>query len=158
VPVWLSGLMFSLVLGVGVSLKIGAASHRPDGAVDQLSRVGSFLEQQGYRRGAIHANRGLLQASGAAGTECLISVVQARAQGWDQHSLRQMAGPGDDFFVVFEGAIYDNHPMWLVRAYSYWDRARRHVGIMPPERPVLAIIAARSCAARNLPWSKFFRM
>jgi hypothetical protein len=152
-PLWAGGLALAVVLIVSLALK-GTEGVR---AVADLVRrdnpaVTRFLEQNGFRVVSEPDSHYGWRVIGSGRLGCQVMMIQAKSQGWDQFSLRQFAQPGDDFFVVYEGALYDAHPTWRIKFDGYVDRVLRHIGMARPERPVFAVMASPTCTVRGLPW------
>jgi hypothetical protein len=155
IPAWLGVLILALALAGGAALKIASKVYIDSVEVDLRNPIALFLQRHGYSvaRVAMDKDPSKVVVAGSRGLSCQLQVIEAQARGYNQTSIRQMAGPTDDFFVIFQGAVYDAQPILQTRAYYYWDRLRREMGIAVPPRPVLAVIASAPCSARDLPWN-----
>ena len=152
-PVWAAALMFAVILVLSLSLKSTEGIRAvPDLERRENPKVTRFLEQNGFRVTSEPDSPYGWRVIGSGRLGCRVMVIQAKSQGWDQFSLRQLAQPGDDFFVVYQDALYDAHPTWRVKFDGYLDRVLRHVGTARPERPVFAVMASPTCTVRSLAW------
>ena len=150
-PAWLGVLFLALALAGGITLK--AASKGPTQIQEPSlhATIAPFLKQHGYKV-TTGVDKDGLEVGAVGGFDCRLHVIQAQPRGYDQHAIRQAGGVTDDFFVVFDGDLYDAQPVWRTKAYYYWDRFRRKMGLTVPPRALFAVIASRTCSARQLPW------
>jgi hypothetical protein len=100
----------------------------------------------------VAGERGSIRIAATSGWTCRIQIIEAEPRGYNYDSLRQTAGPTEDFFVLYRGTIYDEQPLWRTKADYYWARLKHELGIPTTPHPVLAFIASSACSARTLPW------
>ncbi len=150
--VWLVGLVVCLALVSSVTLKVGVRLRSPVSVIDVRTPITNFLQQHNLRLATVTGEPGSLKIAATSGWACRIQIIEAQPRGYNYDSLRQTAGPADDFFVLFGGLVYDEQPLWWTKADYYWARFKREIGIPAAPRPVLAIIASSACSARTLPW------
>jgi hypothetical protein len=150
--VWLIGLVLCSALASGVALKVGVRLRTPVSATDVRTPITTFLQQHNLRLVTVAGEPGSSKIAATSGWACRIQIVEAQHRGYNYDSLRQTAGPTDDFFVLFGGIVYDDQPLWWTKADYYWARLKREIGIPSAPRPVLAVTASTACSARALPW------
>lgn len=156
-PVWIAALALLVVLSLGATLKVATSGNNWTDGRDQSARVALFLNQHRFVVAPTRIKMSLLPGIAAIDpTGCEVIVLQPRPFGWEEGSVRERARPGDELFYLFEGALYESHPIWRQKMYHNWDRARRHLGYPMPSRPLLAIISPSGCAKRKLPWQDLF--
>jgi len=155
VPAWAGVLVLTLALAGGVAVKIASKVHIDVAELDLRNPIVLFLQRHGYSVTHVGINKDpskAVVAGASRGLSCRLQVIEAQARGYNQTSIREMAGPADDFFVIYQGALYDAQPLLQTRAFYYWDRLRREMGVTALPRPVLAVVASAACSARDLPW------
>jgi hypothetical protein len=91
----------------------------------------------------------VFRASRAA---CRMLLTQVSPRGWERDSIYNSATAAEQVFIVFGGKIYAEQPMWLTAADFLWYKFRIELGLKVRPTPVIAVIAAKSCAAERLPW------
>ena len=157
-PLWFGAAIFGVALLLGAGLKAVTTGNTYDPGQDQSARLSLFLAQNGLRvspqRVPSHGLPGLIATAPPA---CEMMVLQPKPLGWDQGTVMDHAKRGDDFFYLFQGVLYEQHPLRQVKMLNMWDRVRRHVGYPIPPRPLFAVIATTGCAARTLPWQDLHR-
>jgi hypothetical protein len=155
VSAWLGALVLVMALAGGAALKIASKVYIHVAEVNLRNPTASFLQRHGYSVAPVGADSypSKVLVAASKGFNCRLQIIEAQARGYDQNAIRQMARPTDDFFVIFQGAVYDAQPILQTRVYYYWDRLRREMGVAVPPRPVLAVIASAPCSARDLPWN-----
>ena len=85
---------------------------------------------------------------------CSLRVSEISPFGWHRDVLAQLTRPDERLFFVFRGKSASTQPVWQTFADYNWSRLQRYVGLQPPERPVLGVIASADCGRLELPWSE----
>jgi hypothetical protein len=83
---------------------------------------------------------------------CRMLVAKSSATGADRDVIRKLATGSDDVFVIFDGRIYDQQPVFLTALDSLWARLRRELGFTVNGSLLLSVVASTSCQAERLPW------
>jgi len=81
-------------------------------------------------------------------------VAQLSAMAWDRDTIGRYATAADRTFVVFDGRVYADPPVWLTVPHSLWARLKRELGFQAEATPLLTIIASANCDAERLPWGE----
>lgn len=81
---------------------------------------------------------------------CKVMVAPVAPQGWHQSLVSQLAD-GNQLYYLFQGGMYAEQPIVRTRAYYYWVKLNRYLGLNQSDRIVLAVIAASGCEALPLP-------
>ncbi len=130
-----------------------AANRSLDGTwqTPDNSRIVVFLDRHGFQVDRNDRSDGSPFVQAAAGG-CRLLAVFAAPQGWYRDIIRRLAGPQDEVFFVFGGAVYPDQPIWQTWTRHYWRLLNLYAGRRIPAHPVLGIVASRACDLRNLPW------
>jgi hypothetical protein len=93
----------------------------------------------------------LLQANAGL---CRMRVAISASRGWHRDLIRNMTTSADRTFVVFQGSIYPEQPMWRTVPDFLWSRLVAGLGFSVRSSPVVTVLAAPNCEAESLPWSE----
>jgi len=81
-------------------------------------------------------------------------VAQSSPTAWDRDRIGRDATAADRMFVVFDGRVYADPPVWLTVPHFLWARLKRELGFQAEAAPLLTIIASENCDAERLPWGE----
>jgi hypothetical protein len=85
---------------------------------------------------------------------CRMRVAISGSRGWHRDLIRNMTSSADRTFVVFQGSIYPEQPMWRTVPDFLWSRLVAGLGFSVRSSPVVTVLAAPNCEAESLPWSE----
>jgi hypothetical protein len=145
-------LALTLVLTLGAKIAFDPGRSTSDGALQQ-GQVIAFLERQGFLVGPPLPDVGPSMVP-AQRPGCSLRVSEISPFGWHRDVLAQLTRPDERLFFVFRGKSASTQPVWQTFADYNWSRLQRYVGLQPPERPVLGVIASADCGSLELPWSE----
>ena len=90
----------------------------------------------------------------ATAPACRLLVAESPVEGWGREVARLDATAADAVFVVYGGRIYAEQPTWLTVSDILWSKFPRALGLKAQARPILTVVATRSCEAERLPWAE----
>lgn len=137
-------IAFGVVLVASIGLKVPGLMKVSDGEThDVLPGVAKALEENGFQVSQYRPDNDLAWVVGA-NDGCSLRVTAVAPQGWHRALVAQMAN-GSRLYYFFDGAVYREQPILRTRAYHYWRKFARYLGIEPQERSVLAVLMSPSC-------------
>jgi hypothetical protein len=83
---------------------------------------------------------------------CRMLLTGVSYRGWERDSIHGRATATEQVFIVYHGKVYAEQPTWLTAADFLWYKVLSELGLKVRRTPVIAVIAAKSCAAERLPW------
>jgi hypothetical protein len=93
----------------------------------------------------------LMEATAGA---CHMRIAISASRGWHRDLIGKLARPGDRMFVVFDGVIYPEQPMWRTVPDFLWSRLLTALGFDVHASPVITVMAGPNCEAERLPWNE----
>ena len=148
------GLLTAFFL-ISVVGKIMSRNWTVPGSEEDLVGVKPAISELLSRNGfEMIASEGQLEFPSvfARRNECLIQVILAAPQGWQNDVIAQMASADFRVFFVFRGRTYQRQPTWKT-AYDHRLRLLRgYFGLTSPAHPVLGVVASHACDLGGIPW------
>lgn len=142
---------FAILLAAAVLLKVqlwGATDARQ---VDFGGGVSKLMAQHGFTVQRIEEGGDFPTVAGGAGA-CRLLVGSLTPFGFHRATLRRIAPPGSQVFVVYDGVRYADQPEWRTKLEHYWVRFNRVIGRVLTEPLVLGIVAWPGCEPGEIVW------
>lgn len=132
--------LLAVSLGPKVVLAMSpAASHRPL----STSVLAARIERSDFDIVGTNEPRGLPSVEARSGG-CDILVTRAAPQGWNRSIVREMAG-ARRLTYVYDGELYDDHPVLRTNLRFYWELMKRRSGLESHMPAVLAVTWGDGC-------------
>jgi hypothetical protein len=139
---------------VSVSLKVVAASSLPPPPASEASgAVTDLLKRGGFTIAADVEDVDFLTIFAHA-RHCDLRLAIVSPHGWHRNLVQRLAAPNEKVSFIFDGAIFDQQPVWRTWLSFYVSRARHFLGFRAATKPVLAVLATPTCPIESLPWSE----
>jgi hypothetical protein len=145
-PKWLLVLCFCLH---SVSLEVAI---RRDYSSNLEEKVFSFLVRNGF---IVTVSEEMIRDKRtfrATKAVCRMLVTPISHRGWERDIINSRATGADQVFIVFGGKIYAEQPTWLTASDFVRYKLLSELGSNVRPTPVIAVLAAKNCAAEQLPW------
>ena len=85
-------------------------------------------------------------------------IVEISPDGSERDEIHDFAAAtAERVFIVFRGRVYAEQPVLLTLANNLWSRFLGKLRLARHITPVLAVIAAESCAVQQLPWNLLYQ-
>lgn len=84
---------------------------------------------------------------------CVLKAAIVVPQGWATNLLRRTRAAEETLVYLFDGRLYDDHPLWPALWARAADRIGAAIGGERTVRPVVAFIGGRSCRVEPAEWA-----
>jgi hypothetical protein len=122
--------------------------------IDEIKQnIVQFLKENGF---AVRVNEQILNYMPiieGSKNACRLSVAKLTNDASNRELIKSQFSDVDHLFVVFEGRVYQEQPVFLTVVSYLESRFLRELGLRRHITPVLAVGETSSCAAELLPWS-----
>jgi hypothetical protein len=142
----------AILLPVTLAWKLASAGYAED-TTNLKSKIVEVLTQHQYEVAiSDHVFMPLIRATRGS---CRLTIAQAKPFGEDRDYIRHLLGNGaKTTFVVFQGKVYSEQPVWATALNELWFRLLRNCGFTRHVPVILAVGATTACDAEQLPWSE----
>jgi hypothetical protein len=153
---WFKAVL-ALILCLSVGLKFAIFAGQPKSSASVERELEKFFIQNGYAVTMSGEGEDPFFLTAKAG-DCSMRVYLASPKGWHRYLIPQLKSRAERSFFVFDGAIYEDQPVWKTWfSYMQWLTAR-NFGMRPSIEPVLGINQSPSCNETSIPWDKIARV
>lgn len=147
-------LSLAILLPLTLAWKLAGAGYAED-TTHLKSKIVEVLTQHQYRVAISEPSLGVMLLIGATRGSCRLMVAQASSFGEDRDYIRHLLGNvAKTTFVVFEGKVYTEQPIWATATSELWSHFLRKLGFARNVPVVLTIAATTACDAKHLPWNE----
>jgi hypothetical protein len=151
---WFVLVLLVLTLGWKGAVRPDTYNEIEKKEADSQRKIADFLVRQHFTALVSAKTTIELPMIRATAAACRILVIQTSFDGSDRERVRRYASDRDTIFVVFGGRIYAEQPTLLTVSDALWARFQRQLGLRAEARPLLVVIATKSCEAERLPWNE----
>lgn len=142
----------AILLPLTLAWKLASAGYAED-TTTLKSKIVEVLTQHQYKVAISEPPLGAMLIDATRGA-CRLTIAQASSFGEDRYYIRHLLGNvAKTNFVVFQGKVYKEQPVWATAASELWSQFLRKLGFARNVPVVLAIAATTACDAKNLPWN-----
>jgi hypothetical protein len=139
------------LLPLTLALKIAIPPYNPNGLKVELVE---FFERNGFNVVVTDELVNYVPIIRATTGSCHLLVARLTPDGSNRDLIRSLTGDSDRQFVVFQGDVYSQQPVFWTVVYYLSSRFLRELGLMQDITPVIAVGASSSCDTDRLPWGE----
>jgi hypothetical protein len=143
------------VLVLAVGWKIAIQPDDPNYLTDSLVK---FLERNHYNVVVTDEKVNYTPIIRATTATCHLQIARLTTDGSNRDLVRQFAAGTSRTFIVFNGTVYAQQPVFWTTLSYLWSRFLRELGLTEHITPVISVAMNSSCDAEQLPWGELAGM
>jgi hypothetical protein len=147
---WLPGL---IIATLGLKIILGSRNlDTLDTAVESSSRISALLAKEGFAVTVDRPSEGFSWPIEASNGGCRLRFAPLAADGSTLNQVRSHVARGEGFFVVFDGRLYRDQPVFWTALFNIAPTLRNALGLKNKQMTPLALDASGDCKVESLPW------
>jgi hypothetical protein len=143
---WLAVILPLLLLSVAWKIVTAINQHEPKNALIDFFEHNHFVVTEQTLYGVL-----IIQAKADS---CQLQAIRLAPDGSNGDLVRHLFDFTDRFFVVFNGRMYAQQPVFWTVINNVWSVSLGQLGLASHAAPIIGVAANPSCDAERLPWDE----